>query len=435
MNFLEAYKKYTKDSEAPANFHFWCAMVTVSSCLSRKCYMPQGMFTVYPNLYVMLVGRNGSRKSTAKNLARDIIREMELPVTAEATTREALIDWLRDNKFEVEVEGRTVVYHPMTAIINEMSEFLGASGDRLVSFLVDVWDNPLFEDKTRKHGLIKIPGPYLNMLGCTTTEWVYEQMRTDIITGGFSRRTLFVYEDELQCYNPWPVLTAAHHEAYGFLIKEARRICKLKGSFTVTHEALEWWEHYYITGMEELKNVDYMMQGYQSSKHTLALKIAMCLNAIRGDSMILAVEDLQDAADALQVAEINMSLIYTGVGRNDMKSISDKIVNYIYEGEGHSRMSSEVWRRFERDANMQEMNQTIEYLVKSKRIRLTVGNATDMKITAAEGTTNKPRNESVWKTVMKDGLAPKSEAADVKITDAEQYREKPKEEEGGGGTK
>ena len=70
------YQDFTKRTEPPPNYHAWSLIGAISALLGKKCYIPQGHFTVFPNLYIVLVGQAAMRKSTALNIAKNFVRKV-----------------------------------------------------------------------------------------------------------------------------------------------------------------------------------------------------------------------------------------------------------------------------------------------------------------------------------------------------------------------
>src|SRR5438309_523994 len=70
-NWLAAYLEYTKESESPDAYHVWTALSSIASVARRNVWLDQGIYLLYPNLYVALVGPPGrTGKSTAIRMGR-----------------------------------------------------------------------------------------------------------------------------------------------------------------------------------------------------------------------------------------------------------------------------------------------------------------------------------------------------------------------------
>jgi hypothetical protein len=72
--YLNEYLKMVEDTESPRIFHIWSAVFAMSAALGRRSWLPFGTFDIFPNQYVLLVGTPGTRKSTAANLSKKLLK-------------------------------------------------------------------------------------------------------------------------------------------------------------------------------------------------------------------------------------------------------------------------------------------------------------------------------------------------------------------------
>ena len=73
MNLIDAYIEYRAETEPPAIYHRWSMIASVAALLGRRFYIPFGSSHIYPNLYIMLIGGVGTRKSSAIKEATKLI--------------------------------------------------------------------------------------------------------------------------------------------------------------------------------------------------------------------------------------------------------------------------------------------------------------------------------------------------------------------------
>ncbi len=322
-SFLQSYKTYSEGNESHPNFHMWCALVALSSACSRRVWVPQGYYNVYANLYVVLVGPPASRKTTAMSICKKLLRELKnVPFSAEATTKEALIRQMADNQdtFTNPSTGHKIQYAPITVCVTELSQFLAASKENMVDFLTTVWDQDFYDYKTKNkpeggRNVDEIFGPYLNLLGCTTPSWISNYLKQDVISGGFSRRAVFVYQDTRDRRITFPAITQQMADAWANVQRISKRIQTLKGEFKWHGAAVDFYDHWYQT--HTIKN-DPSLLGYYDSKQILVIKIAMLFALSERQELVLRQDDIQAAMDVLELTEVNMTKVFQGVGRNEL---------------------------------------------------------------------------------------------------------------------
>ena len=135
-NWLTSYCHFTKEQESPSMFHLWVGLSVIASTLGRRCYIDRGYYTLYPNLYIVLVGGSArAKKTTAINIGYDIYREAfpDACLISQKITPEALIGVLVSTT--AEQSGGTIVS-------DELSVFLGNSNKdaTLIQLLTKLYD-------------------------------------------------------------------------------------------------------------------------------------------------------------------------------------------------------------------------------------------------------------------------------------------------------
>ena len=386
MSFLKSYRDYVSGTEAHPTYHTFAALVALSSIIGRRVWIDQGIFEVVPNLYVVLVGPSGNRKTSAMTPAKNLIRELGLPFSAECVTKEKLVLDIYAQERIIkdlpdEYKAGFEVYSPMTCMVTELSEFLGAGGLGMINFLVTIYDQRVYDIRTKNKGDTLIRGPYLSLLACTTPDWITIYLRQDVISGGFSRRAIFVLETAKSGRIAFPTITPAMDQAWKDLVAYSKLLLTVRGPFTWTDEARSFYERWY---MSLIIPTDPTLAGYYESKHIQLLKIAMLLSLSEGTSLVLTRRDLEFGLELLGLAEVNMSRVFSGMGRNELNPIANKIILTIKamppttirgkdgEEDQEVRMAPEKQIRatFFREASKLEMDQIISHLVEAGRVEL-----------------------------------------------------------------
>ncbi|KKL03469.1 hypothetical protein LCGC14_2625850, partial [marine sediment metagenome] len=102
-SWLATYLEYTKNQESPTSFHQWVAMAVISTAIGRHIWLDRGYYTIYPNLFVILVaGSARCKKSSSINIGIQLLRKLKEPpmIFAQKITNEALIQALEDSTKE-----------------------------------------------------------------------------------------------------------------------------------------------------------------------------------------------------------------------------------------------------------------------------------------------------------------------------------------------
>jgi len=379
--FLPNYREYVSGTEAHPTYHMFSALVALSSIVSRRVWIDMGHFKVFPNLYVVLVGPAGNRKTSAMTPAKNLMRELKIPFSAECVTKEKLVLDVKDTEqvianMPTEHEDQKM-FSPMTVMVTELSEFLGGGGLGMVNFLTTIYDQDFYDIRTKNKGDTVITGPYLTLLACTTPDWITTYLKQDVISGGFSRRAIFVYETGKAGRIAFPTVTPAMADAWIRLKAYSRQVQQLCGPLTWDPAAKKFFEDWYMK--LKMPN-DPTTTGYFETKHMQLLKVATLLSISESTDMILTTEHLKTGLEFLQLIENNLSRVFAGIGRNELNSVAAKIMNIIDScptrkfkvgGVEHDlpfihekRLKAMVYR----DARGGELTETFQHLLEANKI-------------------------------------------------------------------
>ncbi|RLC38609.1 MAG: hypothetical protein DRH51_08095, partial [Candidatus Coatesbacteria bacterium] len=242
-DWLDAYIDYTSEQESPSLFHLWVGLSMISSALGRKVWIDKGYYTLYPNLYVVLVGASARvRRTTALNIGYGLFRDA-LPdrlIVSQKTTPEGLIDIFVK-------EGRRSGTSGGTIVSTELGVFLGAatkSGD-IIQLLTDWYDCPnIFTYHTITRGKQKMTNVYCGLIGSTTPDWLKESLPPSAIGGGFTSRIVFVYQSRTEKLVPFPKVSEEAIRLRAKLVSDLRQIGEIRGEYRLTDAAMDWYERW-----------------------------------------------------------------------------------------------------------------------------------------------------------------------------------------------
>ncbi len=387
MSFMRNYMTWTEGTEVPENYLFWSGISSVSAALSCRVWTRMGRFTIYPNLYIIFLGPPGNGKTVAKDHALKVVREIGgIKMSAEAQTKEALCRYMQEECIQTyQHNGNAVACTPISIYLSEFSHFLGANSSHMLDFLTTVWDRTgdVYDSRTKNKGDDILPSPYVNMLACTTPDWIRLYLKSDIITGGFSRRAIFVNEpanDDVRRH-PRPEWTAEQIQAKKNCIEYGRVLTGVIGELIWTKEATEFWDSWY-SGRVIPKDPD--IRGYHKSKPALVLKVATIIALSERPELTLDKVHMEMALAILDSTEKTLSRVFQGIGRNELNGVANKLLeylmtneekDYIYQGEKkRGRFMPEKTLRglMYRDAPGRELDDIITHLLATEKIiRLT----------------------------------------------------------------
>lgn len=334
FNFLQTYLELNSGNECPRNYHIWSALVLLSAAVHKRVYVEQGYFRTYPNLYVGLIGDMGSRKSTAKDIASKLFQLTfdHYPILASVQSREDIIRYMNqdDNTFKfVDRQGVEQTVHPLVGFINELKNFLSVDPGKMIEFLTDIYSTPRFKSSTLKRGLEDLENPCVSILACETPEWIVDKLKGKIISGGWSRRMVYVYETIRADPIPFPTPPNDFLEKSLMLRDHLIRVSQAIGEFRWDPDAKDFYAKWY-TNMRRNMPDDKVMAGYYESKHDQLLKVAMDLQLAEDPTnLVLTKRNLMLGISFLDVLEVNMPKLSVAAGRNDLAGPTQAILELL----------------------------------------------------------------------------------------------------------
>lgn len=367
MNFLADYLTFNSGNEAHEHWHMWAAVSALASCVSRKVWVEMGYFRYYPQLYIVLLGAPGTAKSTAKDIARDLVRDVGgVPFSAECQSKENLVKQLSENEraFLYNPNKPPYIYTPLNIFVNELSQFIGIDPIKMIDFLTAVWNQNWYDMRTQRHGQQLITGPFLNVLACTTPSWVTTYLKSDVITGGFSRRAIFVLEWEETKRIAIPNITPEMRAARERCVQRGQQLRDAYGEFSWDADALSYYTHWYNT---RTISKDPNIAFFDKTKYELIIKVAMLLQLAKGDSLRITLEAFQTAMAMIDKVLDKLPQVFTGIGRNELAAIATQLEGLIRRS-GAPMLQKTVVRELYANAQTNEIYQIIAHLIEVGRL-------------------------------------------------------------------
>jgi Protein of unknown function (DUF3987) len=372
-DWVSAFLGFTSHGEAPTKMYFWVGVATIAAALRRRVWFDQRTFRWYPNLYTLLVAPPGvvSKTTTAKLGFDQLLRKVPgIKFGPDVVTWQALLDAFQTVHEMVHYRGEQFYESALTVAVGEFGNFLRPDDRDMVDQLVNLWDGESIKKQTRMDGEQYIDSPCLNMIGCTTPSWIAQNFPEYLIGGGLTSRMLFVYADTKAKFVAYPFrhVPPNFDELRESLIRDLERISQLVGPFSITDDAVafgeEWYERWHA---QEAKRMDEnLLGGYISRKQTLAHKVAMCLSASQGNSLIIDRPTLERAVNVLSELEADMPKVYSKIGMSQESGASLTVLSYVQRAAPRPVPYQELYRYlFMKFPNPDEFNKLIEGMTKS----------------------------------------------------------------------
>jgi hypothetical protein len=333
--FLRNYLKYTKNTETPELIHLWCALSCLAGASERRLWLNRGMFNIYGNLFVILVGPPGviAKTTSIKNTTR-ILRRCNCEVTEAISTKEKIMDSMV-NSFQLHKlsDTETFPHTSVTFALGELNALLVAGTD-MVLFLTRVWDEyDSLIDGTIKRGTQEVINPCFNMIGAATTDWFGKAISNDMLSSGFLARCVIAYAKQKRCREPKPHVGREELEAFDKCLDVLVWLKEAFGEVQMSKEAEDLYADWYINLAEDYTDSPKLAGYYERKAKTFVLKVGMLL-ALGDCRLTVETKDIKNALKIFDYTEPAIQACYAMAGANKLAPYAKQILRMAKMNDG-----------------------------------------------------------------------------------------------------
>ncbi len=346
-------------SEAPSHIHWWVACSMIGGALTRRVWIDEKTFRYYPNLFVAVVGPPAViSKSTTLNLGVNILSKLDhIAIGADNTTYPALVvdlakrqsevqDTFPDNDMDIEWIRQCAITLP----ISEFGTFFDPTDEDMVNGLTDLFDcRSIMVKDTKFAGRDVVEHPFVNLIACTTPDWIRDKLTSSIGGWGLSSRIIFLWADEKTRFIPRPSKLWKPNEfekGMEKLTQDLTEISQLAGELTWSEEADNIWSTWYHSTMIEIQEYNKQpdhntwVSYFLGRKQVHIQKLAMILSISRGDSLVISEQDLITAIEKVDLVENEIKNIFTNLPQASSSALIEQcvLVKIKSEIEQHNRI-------------------------------------------------------------------------------------------------
>lgn len=374
-DWIDGFMCLTENSEPPVLYRKWAAISTIASALQRKVRLELGLsLTIYPNLYIVLVGPSATGKGTAMRYSYDILKEIpSIRMAAQATSLQSLIRRMKEtNLTDVDIEtGKQQFHSSMTIFSDEFTVFLGYHNRELMAALCDWYDcKDRWVYDTIKRDKEEVIGVWVNILAGTTPDNIQSSFPMEAIGGGLTSRIIFVNEEKRNKLVVFPAATKAEIELQQYLIHDLERIALLSGTAKYTEAAMSYYADWCYHASDHPPFQDKKFDGYIGRRRNHLNTLSMICSASHSDNLIITKDDVERAAILLAEVEIKMGTVFRGIGRSDISALINEAIIFFTNSKTPDIPLWEFSRRFEGDCDKFMMDRLLTTLEAMKYVTI-----------------------------------------------------------------
>lgn len=362
---MAQYLEYVGRSEAPVVFHRWSALTILGAWLGRRYYYPFGSSNINCNLYIMLMGNAGSRKSTAIKLATKVVKAAGYDnIAADKTSKEKfLMDLAGELDFE---EGSKT---SSTSILDtnlfgdepkedaeiliaadEFNIFMGNGNLEFLALLGTLWDyEGPFKNKVKNSKSNEIMNPTISMLAGNTATSFSLAFPPEAIGQGIFSRMLLIHGERTEHKITFPKRIEAErtlelvkylHSIRNTVAGEAKQSSKAEMLLDKIYQS--------SGGINDVR-----FESYNNRRFTHLLKLCLLVSASQLQTKITE-EHVLLANTILSHAEHSMPKALGEFGKARHSDVSHKLVAVLENSDKPIVSFKELWTHLHNDLETPE---------------------------------------------------------------------------------
>ena len=361
-DFISAYFSYIGETEAPMTFHRWACITILGAWIGRDYCFRLGHFNIKPNIYCMLMGSAGSRKSTAIKIAARVLGKTGYSaIAADRTTKEKfLLDLSGAPDIVVDARGKvhdvvslednifgsaeTDHIPEMLIAADEFNTFVGNGNIEFLSMLGVLWDHEgTFKNKVKNSKSVEVENPFVSIIAGNTPTGFSLAFPAESIGQGIFSRIILVHGESTGKRITFPAIPT---------IQDTKQITDILHAI----KAITTREAVITSAAQKLLNAIYQgktpvadvrFESYMNRRFSHLLKLCLVVSAAAMRSVIEEC-DVVYANTILTHTEHGMSKALGEFGKSKNSDVSHKLVQ-ILENSYEPIPVKQLWMQLHND--------------------------------------------------------------------------------------
>lgn len=336
-SWVDGFIQYTEGKGSPLLWRKWAAIYTIAAAMERKVWLRTAKGKLFPNMFVILVGKAGTGKSLATATVHDLLSELaengNVHQAPTSVTKASLIDALDKAERKIIRPMATppiISFNSLSIVVNELGVFLPAYDAEFMNTLTDLWDCRNYAETRRTNKIdIKIPAAQLNMFSATTPAYLNGFLPEGAWEHGFMSRVLMVYSGAAD-YTDMFAEFEFDSKLWTHLVEDLKSINQVVGELVPTDEVKEainaWARSGGAPAPSHPKLADYITR---RPAHLLKLCQIACV--AEGAGLTITLDHFAEALDWLIETEATIPDIFKAMKTGGDGKVIEETYHFVYE--------------------------------------------------------------------------------------------------------
>ena len=347
-SWVEAFCDQSSALHSPLIWRKWVALSVLAATLEQKVWMVSGNHTLYPNLYLFLIGHPGTGKTRTINEGRAYLSRLHEPhFSPNDATWASILDCLGKNSrlYLIPPDG-DLRYNSLYLCVDELGTLMSKFDTQVTKGLSAFYD-PTPYHHTRRTGQIeiKLESPQINMIIGTTPQDLLNFLPESAWGQGFMSRSIMIFSDERIIGDDFAAQT---HMYTDDLDHDLAIINDTFGAFNLSTEWISLVNAWRQEGEHPVPDHPRLTH-YNTRRRVNLYKLSMLSCIDRGQDMVINALDLKRAFDWLTEAEGLMPDVFKAGAVNSDSQAMEDIRHFVLAHDVGWGVSEQKISRFARD--------------------------------------------------------------------------------------
>lgn len=374
-SWLEQLLSMTDEAESPSQYWKWAALTAISAVVKQNVSLNRHYYVLYPNIYVILVGKSAIKKGPPIALARNLVTRVDnTRVIGGRASVQGIVKELASTY--TTSKNRTITDNSGYIVSSEFASSL-VEDPAATNILLDLYDGDYHRDgwkNTLKSSAQEVlVNPNITLLSGSNETNLKDVIGAKERTNGFVGRIFFIPAHKRHTINSLvyaPKIEPNREQLAEYLIE----LSQVKGAFEWTDDGGKYYDDWYRALAQSIDEDDSDETGTTGRLGDHVLKVAMLLHLARCKSLVLEKRDISDAIEACQPFIKAAADITLSQGSKKDKLSPASLLKDILAAKDYT-LSRETWaRKHWRDISINEFDHLLDTLKQTKAIEKFVVN-------------------------------------------------------------